>query len=188
MGGAPAEHDALDRRPAHHARLAGAAVDAVFELKSPREAVRGSARTLKAILLDQTVVAGVGNIYADEACSRAALHPARMGSSLTLAECDRLRTAIEDVLTTAIAARGSTIRDYVGGSGLAGGFQLEHRVYGRTGEPCGTCKKPIERVVLGGRSSHYCPKCQPRRGNGTVGQRDNGSRTKNPARPRPKPK
>jgi formamidopyrimidine-DNA glycosylase len=126
-----------------------------------REAVRGSARTLKAILLDQTVVAGVGNIYADEACSRAGLHPARRGSSLTPAECDVLRVAIESVLTTAIAARGSTIRDYVGGSGLAGGFQLEHRVYGRTGEPCVTCRKPIERVVLGGRSSHYCPKCQP---------------------------
>jgi formamidopyrimidine-DNA glycosylase len=126
-----------------------------------RAAVRGSGRNLKAILLDQTVVAGVGNIYADEACSRAALHPARVGSSLTPAECDALRVAIEDVLTTAIAARGSTIRDYVGGSGLAGGFQLEHRVYGRTGEPCGTCGRAIERVVLAGRSSHYCPKCQP---------------------------
>src|SRR6478609_6292487 len=80
-----------------------------------RAAVRGSARTLKAILLDQTVVAGVGNIYADEACSRAALHPARRGDSLTPAECDALRVAIESVLTTAIAARGSTIRDYVGG-------------------------------------------------------------------------
>ena len=125
-----------------------------------RESVRGSARTLKAILLDQTVVAGVGNIYADEACSRAGLHPARRGDSLTPAECDALRVAIEAVLTTAIAARGSTIRDYVGGSGLAGGFQLEHRVYGRTGEPCVTCHTPIERVVLGGRSSHYCPKCQ----------------------------
>ena len=65
------------------------------------------------------------------------------------------------ILPTAIAARGSTIRDYVGGSGLAGGFQLSHRVYGRTGEPCGVCKTAIERVVLGGRSSHYCPKCQP---------------------------
>src|SRR4029077_602225 len=83
-----------------------------------RAAVRESARNLKAILLDQTVVAGVGNIYADEACSRAGLHPARRGDSLTPVECARLRTAIEEVLTTAIAARGSTIRDYVGGSGL----------------------------------------------------------------------
>ena len=125
-----------------------------------RESVRGSARTLKAILLDQTVVAGVGNIYADEACSRAGLHPGRRGSSLTPAECDALRVAVEAVLTTAIAARGSTIRDYVGGSGLAGEFQSAHRVYGRTGEPCVTCRAPIERVVLGGRSSHYCPRCQ----------------------------
>jgi formamidopyrimidine-DNA glycosylase len=129
--------------------------------KAFRAAVRGSARTLKAVLLDQTVVAGVGNIYADEACARAGLHPARTGSSLTPAECDRLRTAIEAVLTTAIAARGSTIRDYVGGSGLAGGFQLEHRVYGRTGEPCRACGRAIERVVLAGRSSHFCPACQP---------------------------
>ncbi len=126
-----------------------------------RAAVRGSARNLKAILLDQTILAGVGNIYADEACARAALHPARRGDSLTPAECERLRTAIDEVLTTAIAARGSTIRDYVGGSGLAGGYQLSHRVYGRTGDPCRSCGWAIERVVLAGRSSHYCPKCQP---------------------------
>jgi formamidopyrimidine-DNA glycosylase len=152
-----------------------------------RAAVRGSDRTLKAILLDQTVVAGVGNIYADEACARAALHPARRGSALAPADCDRLRVAIEDVLTTAIAARGSTIRDYVGGSGLGGGFQLEHRVYGRTGEPCGACGTAIERVVLGGRSSHYCPRCQPTRDGGTQGRRDAGTRSKKATRPRPKP-
>jgi formamidopyrimidine-DNA glycosylase len=126
-----------------------------------REAVRGSARNLKAILLDQTVIAGVGNIYADEACSRARLHPARRGESLAAAECDQLRAAIEEVLATAIEARGSTIRNYVGGSGLAGGFQLSHRVYGRTGEPCRACSTPIERVILAGRSSHFCPTCQP---------------------------
>ncbi|MFO0797964.1 MAG: bifunctional DNA-formamidopyrimidine glycosylase/DNA-(apurinic or apyrimidinic site) lyase [Gemmataceae bacterium] len=153
-----------------------------------REVVRASARNLKAILLDQTVVAGVGNIYADEACCRAGLHPVRKGGSLTPAECDALRVAVEAVLTTAIAARGSTIRDYVGGSGLGGGFQLEHRVYGRTGEPCLTCGAAIERVVLAGRSSHFCPKCQPRRGRGTQGHRGTGNRTRKPARPRPKPK
>ena len=125
-----------------------------------RTAVRGTARTLKALLLDQRLVAGVGNIYADEACSRAGLHPGRTGASLTRGDADRLREAVEAVLTAAVAGRGSTIRDYVGGSGLRGGFQHEHRVYGRTGEPCGACATAIERVVLGGRSSHFCPKCQ----------------------------
>jgi formamidopyrimidine-DNA glycosylase len=125
-----------------------------------RAAVRKSARTLKAILLDQGVVAGVGNIYADEACFRAGLHPRRRGTSLTRADADRLREAVEAVLTTAVAHRGSTISDYVGGSGLPGEFQDAHAVYGRTGKPCRTCGSAIECVRLSGRSSHYCPKCQ----------------------------
>lgn len=125
-----------------------------------RTAVRKSSRNLKALLLDQTLLAGVGNIYADEACFRAKLHPRRPGQSLTFAEVDRLRAAIETVLTRAIEGRGSTIRDYVGGSGLRGGFQNEHAVYGRTGEPCVTCDAPIECMRLAGRSSHYCPTCQ----------------------------
>ena len=125
-----------------------------------RQAVRKSNRTLKAILLDQRIVAGVGNIYADESCGRARLHPRRRGNTLTDVEADRLREAIAAVLTTAIARRGSTIRDYVGGSGLRGGFQNEFRVYGRTGEPCGVCRTPIECIRLSGRSSHFCPACQ----------------------------
>ena len=124
--------------------------------------VRKSKRTLKAILLDQSVVAGVGNIYADEALFRAGLHPERRGNMLTVAECDRLRVCIETVIAQAIAGRGSTIRDYVGGSGLRGGFQSEHAVYGRTGEKCITCGSEIERVVVSGRSSHFCATCQPR--------------------------
>jgi formamidopyrimidine-DNA glycosylase len=127
-----------------------------------RAAVRKSARCLKAILLDQSILAGVGNIYADEACSVSKLHPRRKGTSLTLAEADRLREAIEAVLTKAVSRRGSTIRDYVGGSGLRGGMQHEFRVYGRTGEPCLTCDAPIACVRLAGRSSHYCPNCQGR--------------------------
>jgi formamidopyrimidine-DNA glycosylase len=126
-------------------------------------AVRSSIRCLKAILLDQAVVAGVGNIYADEACFRAGLHPARRGRTLSAAECDRLRTAIIEVLHAAIAGRGSTIRDYVGGSGLMGTYQGEFRVYGRTGEPCPTCATSIRMVRLAGRASHYCPRCQPRK-------------------------
>jgi formamidopyrimidine-DNA glycosylase len=125
-------------------------------------AVRSSIRCLKAILLDQAVVAGVGNIYADEACFRGGLHPARRGRTLSAAECNRLRAAIVEVLHAAIAGRGSTIRDYVGGSGLMGTYQGEFRVYGRAGEPCPTCATPIRMVRLAGRASHFCPACQKR--------------------------
>lgn len=125
-----------------------------------RQSVRGSSRNLKAILLDQMILAGVGNIYADEACHRAGLRPGRTGTSLSNADCDRLRTSIVNVLTKAIAGRGSTISDYVGGSGLMGTYQGEFQVYGRTDEPCPTCGQAILRDRLAGRSSHYCPKCQ----------------------------
>ena len=126
-----------------------------------RDAVTGTSRNLKAVLLDQTIVAGVGNIYADEALFRSKLHPARTGRSLSPAECDRLRLAIEAVITRAIESRGSTIRDYVGGSGLRGGFQNEFAVYGRTGEPCPTCTGAVACERLAGRSSHFCASCQP---------------------------
>ena len=130
-----------------------------------REVVRKADRPLKAILLDQRVLAGVGNISADEACFRAGLHPGRRGTTLSPAESDRLRDAVEAVILHAIEHRGSTIRDYIGGSGLRGGFQDEFRAYGRTGEPCVQCGTPIERLVIAGRSSHFCPRCQkPPRG------------------------
>jgi formamidopyrimidine-DNA glycosylase len=122
--------------------------------------VRKSQRCLKAILLDQTVVAGVGNIYADEALFEARLHPERRGSSLGPAAARRLRESVVTVLERAIDKRGSTIRDYVGGEGLRGGYQKEFRVYGRTGKPCVRCRSPIACVRLAGRSTHYCPKCQ----------------------------
>ena len=125
------------------------------------DAVRGSSRPLKAILLDQAVVAGVGNIYADEALHRAGLHPGRRGVSVTPAEAERLRQAIATVILAAIERRGSTIRDYVGGSGLRGEFQNEFLVYGRTGEPCPGCGAPIVVARIGGRSSHHCVRCQP---------------------------
>ncbi|MBX9585336.1 MAG: bifunctional DNA-formamidopyrimidine glycosylase/DNA-(apurinic or apyrimidinic site) lyase [Gemmataceae bacterium] len=154
-----------------------AAVEALFADLGPepfgldpgyfRDALAGTARNLKAVLLDQRVVAGVGNIYADEACSLARLHPGRRALSLTRAEADRLRESVEAVLAAAVAGRGSTIRDYVGGSGLRGEFQHAHRVYGRAGQPCGTCATAIECVRLAGRSSHYCPRCQKSHHEGT---------------------
>ena len=125
-----------------------------------RKRLAETRRSLKAVLLDQRMVAGVGNIYADEALFEAKLHPDRPAQSLTAPESRRLREAIVAVLTRAIERRGSTIRDYVDGSGQRGGFQEEFRVYGRTGKPCLRCGKPVERVRLAGRSTHFCPKCQ----------------------------
>jgi formamidopyrimidine-DNA glycosylase len=127
-----------------------------------RSALRKTSRTLKACLLDQRLVAGVGNIYADESLHEAGLNPKRLGKSLTRDQAERLRNAVEMVLRRAIELRGSSIRDYVGGSGLQGEMQNEFRVYGRGGEPCLVCETPIERIVLAGRSTHYCRKCQKR--------------------------
>jgi formamidopyrimidine-DNA glycosylase len=124
------------------------------------ERLAGTARCLKAVLLDQRVVAGVGNIYADEALFEARLHPARSGGELTKAEVQRLRRAVVTVLERAIDRRGSSIRNYVDGSGRRGRYQEEFRVYGRTGKPCPRCRTPIERVRLSGRSTHFCPSCQ----------------------------
>lgn len=120
-----------------------------------------SSRNLKAILLDQQILSGVGNIYADESLFDAGLHPERPGKSLTEKEALKLSKSIEKVLKKAIEKRGSTIRDYVGGSRLEGEFQDEFKVYGRDGEPCKRCKSLILRKVLAGRSSHFCPICQP---------------------------
>jgi formamidopyrimidine-DNA glycosylase len=128
-----------------------------------RRALAATARPLKAVLLDQRVVAGVGNIYADESLFDAKLPPGQPGTATTPAEAERLRKAIAKVLARAIDRRGSTIRDYVGGSGEVGGYQKEFRVYGRTGKPCPRCGTPIARTRLAGRSTHYCPSCQPTR-------------------------
>ncbi|MCY2943963.1 MAG: bifunctional DNA-formamidopyrimidine glycosylase/DNA-(apurinic or apyrimidinic site) lyase [Planctomycetota bacterium] len=122
--------------------------------------LKGTSRNLKALLLDQTLLAGLGNIYADEALHLAKLHPEMRGQNLTSKQNECLLRAIENVLTESIKNRGSTIRDYVGGSGLKGGQQLNLQVYGRTDNPCFTCGNPIKRTVLAGRSTHFCPKCQ----------------------------
>jgi formamidopyrimidine-DNA glycosylase len=120
-------------------------------------------RNLKAILLDQTIVAGVGNIYADESLFEARLHPTILGQGVTAKQAATLRRSIVEVLHHAIDKRGSSIRDYIGGSGLKGEFQDEFRVYSRTDQPCLRCRTPIKRIVLAGRSTHFCPKCQRKR-------------------------
>ena len=115
---------------------------------------------VKAAILDQRTVAGVGNIYADEALWRARIHPLREARSLEPREIRRLRAAIRDVLLLGIERQGSTLRDYALPDGEAGGMQHEFKVYGRLGAPCDRCGTPIERIVVGGRGTWYCPRCQ----------------------------
>lgn len=115
---------------------------------------------IKAALLNQTLLTGVGNIYADESLFRAGIRPRRRAGRLTRAELERLRLALQNVLQRAIRLGGSSVSDYVDADGVRGFFQLEHCVYLRTGEPCRTCMTPICRILLAGRGTHYCPKCQ----------------------------
>jgi formamidopyrimidine-DNA glycosylase len=115
---------------------------------------------IKAALLNQKLLAGVGNIYADESLFRAGVRPRRSSGRLTRGELERLRRALRGVLEQAIQLGGSSVSDYVDAEGVRGFFQLEHKVYQRTGEPCVMCGTPIKRIVVGGRSTHYCPHCQ----------------------------
>jgi formamidopyrimidine-DNA glycosylase len=115
---------------------------------------------IKSALLNQTLLSGVGNIYADESLFRAGVRPRRRAASLTKEDLRRLFLSLGEVLKEAIAAGGSSISDYVDAQGEAGFFQFQHRVYGREGDPCLICATPIKRIVIAGRSSHYCPKCQ----------------------------
>lgn len=121
----------------------------------------GKKGKLKALLLDQRLVAGIGNIYADEILHRARLHPARTADSLDERELKRLHRSIRAVLREAIGKGGTTIRDYVDGRGRKGDFVYSLRVYGRAGEDCPGCGTPVERVVIAGRSTYYCHRCQP---------------------------
>jgi formamidopyrimidine-DNA glycosylase len=115
---------------------------------------------IKAALLNQSLLHGVGNIYADEALFHAGIRPTRHAGRLTRGELTQLRAALIKVLTEAIKLGGSSVSDYVDADGVAGFFQLHHHVYSRTGQPCRICATPIKRVVIGGRSTHYCPTCQ----------------------------
>ncbi|MFY9562098.1 MAG: bifunctional DNA-formamidopyrimidine glycosylase/DNA-(apurinic or apyrimidinic site) lyase [Terriglobales bacterium] len=121
---------------------------------------RGRKTPIKSALLNQKLLRGVGNIYADESLFRAGIRPRRRAASLTREDLRRLYCAVREVLKEAIALGGSSISDYVDADGEEGFFQLQHRVYGREGEPCLMCRTAVKRVVLVGRSSHYCPKCQ----------------------------
>jgi formamidopyrimidine-DNA glycosylase len=136
-----------------------------FSVEGMAARLTGRKAPIKALLLDQSIVAGVGNIYADEALFSARIHPARPGGALTHEEIERLHGAIRQILATAIEHRGSslgdsTIQNYLRPSGEQGGYQAARLVYAREGEPCSCCGAPIERRVLAQRSAHFCPNCQ----------------------------
>jgi formamidopyrimidine-DNA glycosylase len=114
----------------------------------------------KALLLDQSVIRGVGNIYADESLWRAKIHPAQRGASLKPAQIKLLYAKLQEILRKAIALRGSSISDFLDSDGIPGDYQHHHRVYDREGKPCLRCKTPIRRIIVAGRSSYFCPKCQ----------------------------
>ena len=115
---------------------------------------------IKAVLLNQAVVRGVGNIYADEALFRAGVSPKRIAASLRKDRVKKIFDAMREVLAEAIESRGSSVSNYVDAEGRKGSFQNSHRVYQRGGEPCVSCGEPIRRIVLAQRGTHYCPKCQ----------------------------
>jgi len=124
------------------------------------ELFQGRKTPIKSALLNQSLLRGVGNIYADESLFRSGIRPRRRAASLSRKELARLYAAVQEVLKEAIELGGSSVSDYVDADGEEGFFQLRHRVYGREGEPCLVCKTAIKRVVIAGRSSHYCPTCQ----------------------------
>lgn len=123
-------------------------------------AIRKRKGRIKGILLDQTVISGIGNIYADEMLFDAGIHPETPAAALSTNDVARLWEAMGSVLAAAIEAKGSSLRDYVDADGQAGEFQASHKVYGREGEPCVRCGGPVKRTVVGGRGTHFCPRCQ----------------------------
>ncbi|HEY9788290.1 MAG TPA: bifunctional DNA-formamidopyrimidine glycosylase/DNA-(apurinic or apyrimidinic site) lyase [Candidatus Obscuribacterales bacterium] len=128
-----------------------------------REAFSRRRQCIKAALIDQTIIAGIGNIYADEALFHAGIHPETSASALKAGQLERLCVAIGDVLSNAIKLGGSTLRDYTNSEGVNGNYQHSAWVYGRKGEACRVCSGLIERVKIAGRSSHFCRHCQPRK-------------------------
>jgi formamidopyrimidine-DNA glycosylase len=121
---------------------------------------KGRKLAIKAALLNQSILHGVGNIYADESLFRAGIRPRKQAGKLTHAELVRLHASLKQVLAHAIKLGGSSVSDYVDADGVAGFFQLEHKVYGRAGEPCRKCRSVLKKIVVGGRTTVYCAKCQ----------------------------
>jgi formamidopyrimidine-DNA glycosylase len=134
-----------------------------FTVERMQHMLSKTERSIKTVLLDQKVVVGLGNIYVDEALFRSGIHPERSANSLTKKELLKLHHEIVQTLQEAVDKGGSTIRSYVNSQGQIGMFQLELFVYGRKGEACKTCSSELERIVVGGRGTVFCPKCQKRK-------------------------
>jgi formamidopyrimidine-DNA glycosylase len=148
-------------RDAPHERLDKLGIDALLVSGDELFArTRKRAAPIKSVLLDQSVLAGVGNIYADEALFLAKVRSTRRAKSLRPDECEAIANAVRRVLKRSIRRGGSSIDDYVRPDGSDGGYQTECWVYGRGGAPCRTCRAPIRRITIAQRSAHYCPECQ----------------------------
>lgn len=146
-----------------HPRLASLGIepfDATFDGAYLHRHTRQRNTAIKQVLLSGSIVVGVGNIYASESLFRAGIHPTTPAGRLSRLRCDRLAAEIKATLADAIAAGGSTLRDFVHSDGSSGYFQIDSRVYGRAGEPCRNCNTPIRRLVQFQRASFYCPRCQ----------------------------
>lgn len=132
-----------------------------FSVKQFYDSLMKTRRYIKSALLDQTIVVGLGNIYVDEALFKAGIHPQRIAQTLSYQEVENLHGCIVETLSEAVKKGGSTVRTYVNSQGQMGMFQLEHNVYGRRGEACKICGTSLERIIVGGRGTVFCPVCQP---------------------------
>jgi formamidopyrimidine-DNA glycosylase len=151
-----------DKEPAGLAALGPEPFDETLTARELYKRIHRRSAPIKAVLLNQEVIAGLGNIYVDEALFRVGVHPEQRADKLTQAQVARLLIAIREVLQAAIDAGGSSVKTYVNGYGRHGGFQLELGVYGRDGEPCRVCGTVIEKLRVAGRGTHVCPACQRR--------------------------
>ena len=146
-------------------RLGPEPLEAAFTAAALKRAIGKRRAPIKAVLLDQRALAGLGNIYADEALFAARIHPQRPADNLSEAENRRLHRSIRRVLRDALENRGASFRDYVDGGGREGRHQFHVKVFRRTGRACYVCGATIERIRLSGRGTHFCPRCQPQEGN-----------------------
>ncbi len=155
-------HGAAQRDAYLAARLGAEPFTPAFTAAHLRELARGRTAPIKSFVLDQRRIAGVGNIYADEALFRARIHPLRAAGKVTPAQWTELAGAIEEALAAGIEAKGATIDDFRHVDGARGSFQDLFLVHRREGEPCGRCGTTIRKIVVGGRGTYLCPRCQPR--------------------------
>lgn len=147
-------------RPLPWERMGPEPLNGAFTVETLGQALAGRTGLLKPLLLNQRIVAGLGNIYVDEALFQAGIHPERRAGTLSRIEIERLHTAIREVLSAAIEGRGTTFDSYADIEGRAGQYQGRLQVFNRRGEPCPRCCRPIEKSVVGGRGTHFCPHCQ----------------------------